>query len=85
MVVWTLFDRNGNYLDTKFDPTKTDEDEQVGVLKRAQKRENFMEMVLVTQKYQFYAKTWPVSSIEILPFFASKVLYDCQFDQRSGK
>ena len=72
-------------MDTKFDQTKTDEYEYVGELKRAQKRENLMEMVLVTHKYKFYAKIWPESAIEILPFFASKVLYDCQFDLRSGK
>ena len=44
-----------------------------------------MEMVLVIQKFKFYAKIWPVSPIEILPFLASIVLYDCQFDPRSGK
>ena len=51
----------------------------------AQKRDNLMEMVLVTHKCKFSAKIWPVSPIEILSLFASKVLYDCQFDQRSGK
>ena len=51
----------------------------------AQKRDNLMESVLVTQKYKFYAKIWPVFPIEISPILASIVLYDCQFDLRSGK